>query len=316
MLFISYGPVPRILFEMLLRLPHNDLETEQRELIEENVEVYERDLRQKVKLALRLDPEVLFSLNADRSFSTRLILLRPIPHRKWKYIASDYEATLMTPYIAAIFSEASNLQQTQRAKYLYEFLLSTGAMRSAAGWVFETRVHMRFERGGNFAISSLSGAGTLNDISINLNSTLGTKVPTFVFNQLSQLSAQLRLTKGLPDINTQMLNVYLRPDRCNLESIDALTIIEDTQTKKPRLVCFQITVAAKHEIKAAGLRAIWKAMPASAKKLKPAVVFVVPAETADSFSAQRIEGREPQDQEWTQYALAMTSEELWWVKTF
>jgi hypothetical protein len=237
----------------------------------------------------------------------------PTSSRKWKYIVSDYEATLMTPHIAVIFSEASTLQQIQRAKYFYGFLLSTGAMRSAAGWVFETRVHLRFECGGNFAISSLSGAGTLNDISINLNCNSGTKVPTFVFNQLC---AHLRLTKGSPDINTQMFNVYLRLDRWNLESIDALTIIEDTQTRKPRLVCFQITVGAKHGIKAAGLKAIWKQMPASAKKLKSAVVFVVPAETADSFSAQKIEGQEPQDQEWTQCALAMNSEELWWVKTF
>jgi hypothetical protein len=76
-------------------------------------------------------------------------------------------------------------------------------------------------------------------------------------------------------------------------------IIQDAQTQRPRLLCFEITVRAKHEVKVAGLKAIWKQIPASAKKLQPALILVVPAETPDSFSAQRIEGHNPQDQEWS-----------------
>jgi hypothetical protein len=112
-----------------------------------------------------------------------------------------------------------------------------------------------------------------------------------------------------------MYNVYLTPERCNLESIDALTIIQDAQTRQPRLLCFQITVGAKHAVKAAGLKALWQKIPASVKKLQPALVFFVPAETADSFSAQRIEGHDPQDQECSQYTLPMDGEQLWGVKT-
>jgi hypothetical protein len=315
--FTSYGPIPRILFEQLLNMPQNDAkpDTELRRNIEKNVEMYEYDLRERVQLAMRLDPEVLFSRNADTSFSTGLILLSPVPDDRWKYIAGSYEATLMTPHIAALFSEATTKLQTQRARELYEFLLSNGCMCSAAGWVFETRVHVRFERTGTFELSSIFGGGSLKEISINLNGDSGTKTRTFVFNQLSQLCAHLRVTKGAPDINPQLFNVYLRPHQCNLESIDALTIIQTPRGKRPRLVCFQITVGAKHGIKAAGLRAILKHIPAAAKILRPALVFVVPAETAYSFTAQKIEGQEPEDEEWSQYMLAMDSEELWRVKT-
>jgi hypothetical protein len=65
---------------MMLDLPkpNAEQETSLGNNIRKMVDAYERDFRQKAKMALRLEPEVLFSAKTERLFSTRLILLLPI----------------------------------------------------------------------------------------------------------------------------------------------------------------------------------------------------------------------------------------------
>lgn len=90
-------------------------------------------------------------------------------------------------------------------------------------------------------------------------------------------------------MNPQILNRYLRPQRCNLASIDSLCLSVTSAEGKitPQVFFLKITVGAEHLVKAFGLKAVCKHLPAYAQIRPPRIVFVVP-EGPDKFKIQPV----------------------------
>jgi hypothetical protein len=99
---------------------------------------------------------------------------------------------------------------------MYEFLLRQAETKTSAGWIFEARMHIVFERGGP---SKATKQGGLTTITIDI----GHK-PYKSFSKVSELGSLLRKESGSPSINPNIIGVYFRPQHCNFCSVDSFAV--------------------------------------------------------------------------------------------
>jgi hypothetical protein len=123
----------------------------------------------------------------------------------------------------------------------------------------------------------------------------------------------LRREKHSPDVDADRFSTYLKPGKCNLTALDSLFVMKSPGTDDAMVVFFQMTIGLSHPLKACGLDDLWKELPAGAKKVTPAVVFVVPTENINKFKAQPITPQAAAGpfRKWPQYVLPFTQQELW-----
>jgi hypothetical protein len=189
---------------------------------------------------------------------------------------------------------------------MYEFLLRHADTKTSAGWIFDARMHLVFQGGGSFEATKLGGPTA---ITIDI----GTK-PCREFSRVAGLGSLLRRKSGSPRIKPEIIGVYFKPQHRNFCAVDSFAIIKVATTNKPVLVLFQMTVSTQHPVKAHGLASIWAEIPAELKKTPPMLVFVVPADAANTFSRQTIvpsDSNTPNFDEWEQYVLPVSIETLW-----
>ena len=198
--------------------------------------------------------------------SHTVYLMRPRKHKTYKYVSGVFNMQAITQHIAQEIGETTDATRLRGAHLMYLLLLGQAETRTSAGWIFESRMHLVFQRGGNFEARQLGGANTF---------TIGIdNKPYRLFSKVSVLGSLLRIRSGSPRINPDIIGVYFRPQQCNLCSVDSFVITKSAVTDKPVLVLFQLTVSGSHPVKSHGLANIWDAMPAALKETPPILVFV------------------------------------------
>ena len=273
--FCNYGPIPRLLLE---EFKPTDTDTEW----EEALLAYESGLDCKIVELLRSDPYVLFSERHAHDDSHSVVLLRADPvQMKGDYCVSRHQVrSIISAHIGRKIGFLSVEGHSQQAQQMYNFLLGTAFTKSSAGWIFEGRVHACLRRGGLFKIRSLETSCDW----LHLDIETGEKT----FGNLKALNELCRERRGSPKVKEEILNCYLRPERCNLASIDSLCISKTTaESDIAQVFLFQITVGAEHGVKASGLREVFESLPARARERTPCIVFIVP-EGANVFKKQAV----------------------------
>jgi len=166
------------------------------------------------------------------------------------------------------------------ARMMCEFLLRQAETKTSAGWIFEASMHPVFHRGGSFKATKLGGSTTIT-------TDIAQKSCKF-FSKVLELGRLLRKESISSSIDPNIIGVYCRPRHCNFCSVDSFAITTSATTNKPVLVLFEMTVSTTHPVKAHRLASIWAEIPAELKKTPPILLFVVPADAANTFSRQTI----------------------------
>jgi hypothetical protein len=284
-LFDRYGPIPRLLFEELL--PPKTYRTGMVEdgtgkddvRLQQRIAEYEELLARKIQEAMKLVPNVLLSTEYGMNCSHTVFTMRPCKMEGYKYVSLRAVFGFATEYIAHKIGDATIGISLKDAQRYYDFLLSQGATRTAAGWMFESRMHQIFQRGGPFVATK---QGALTTITIDIDQKCCN-----VFFKVSEIGDLLRKQSGSRRINPAMIGGYFKPQQCNLPSVDSFAISKCAATGNPVLVLFQMTVSTEHSVKAEGLASIWAVIPQELRETPPILVFVVSADVANTFASKR-----------------------------
>ena len=308
--FGNYGPIPRLLLEELL--PPEEYATEEvgdatgedGSPLERLITAYKLVLNQKILELLRLEPDIALSAKQyGVNSSHAIVMIRPRKMKRYNYVSDLPAFDIATSYIGQKIASATVDNSLNAARKMYEFLLGQAETKTSAGWIFEGRMHILFQRHGPFKATKLGGSKT---IAIDISHK-----PCKDFSNLSELGSMLRKGPGSPSIDPANIGVYFKPQHCNFCAVDSFAITTDAKTNKLVLVLFQMTVSTSHPVKAHGLASIWEGMPAELKKTPARLVFVVPVDAANKFSKQTTVPSTPNFDKWEQYVLPVSAENLW-----
>ena len=316
-LFKLYGAIPRLLLEKLFppRPAHS-------EYIPRAISSYEQELSIKVNDMLRSGPHAFSTEQFGRNDSHTILVLQPTADEELRHISSSACLTLATRYIGWKIGCAGGERARVGGQVLYDWLLGTTEGRTAAGWVFEGRMHLILSSGGSFMARQLGQAkGRGRAISTQSSSTtwrIELKAGDHSFSSLSELGAMLRAKPGSSDFNICFLRKFLRPKMCILASIDGIAIITDPSGTNSQLqvIFFQVTISPSHPMKSAGLQDAWEALPAGLKGHPPIIVLTVPHEMAVAYKRQPITPTaiDHPAKQWCQYVVGVKNTQLWSVR--
>jgi hypothetical protein len=243
--------------------------------------------------------------------SDTVFLIRPLKNLMFKYISMRAVQYIATEYIGYRMGETTDNSGLRRTHQIYQYLLWQPQTRKSASWIFAARIHSAFQRGGRFEATHLGGSNAMTV-------ELGAK-PYRTYAKVSDLGSQLRKQRICPNINSDVIGVYFRPQECNLHSLHSFLITNSPTTNKPVLVIFEVAVSVSHPVEAHGLLRIWAEMPPNFKQTPPILVFVVPADVARQFPRQSITLSDSHDScvadEWDQYVIPVSSKSLWGCAT-
>jgi len=321
-LFDSYGPIPRLLFDLFLPAHHyrtgmvEDGAEKDDENLKNRIEEYRDELKGKIRTAVTLHPDIVLPTEYGVNSSHTIYTMRPSKSKMYQYVSTRPVYGLATARIGRMIAEETIAISLKDAQRLYDFLLGQGATKTSAGWVFEARMHQIFQRGGPFKATNLGRSKTIA-VHIDHKSCKD-------FSRVSELGSLLRKEPGSRSINPDIIGRYFKPQRCNLPSVDSFVIAECATTGGPVLVLFQMTVSTEHPVKTEGLASIWAVIPEDLRGTPPILVFVVPAANKDGFKRQSISGsanqtsasrrsasNPPDFETWKQYVLPVSDNTLW-----
>jgi hypothetical protein len=306
-LFTKYGQFPRLLFATFLQPDKYDTKDAE-ESLQERISEYDSCLKGKIERLLKTDPQIARSTAQYGVNSSPIIfMIRPRKCLLWyKYVSTRSVVDIATPHIGHRIGEARTDTGLLGACTIYRLHVGDAETMPSAGWIFEARMPLVFQRGGCFEASQLGGAKTF---------TIKIDKPCRRFGKVSELGSLLQLQPQSRSIDAKIIGVYFRPHQCNLASVDSFVIAKSRTTRKPMLVLFQFTVGGSPPLKAHELESIWEQMPARIKETPPILVFVVPDQVASGFSRQTVtpsgSNASSPFQEWDQYVAAISIETLW-----
>jgi len=198
--------------------------------------------------------------------------------KKYQYVSLHPVFGPATAYIGRRIAEATIAISRRNAQRLYRPLLRLGETKTSAGWIFETRLHQKFQCGAPFGVTNLGGSTTIT-LDIYHKSCKD-------FSQVSGVGSLLRKQPGSQCIDADIICGYFKPQHCNLCSLNSVAIAGFATTDKPVLVLFRMTVRILHPVKAQGLASIWAEIPEELRETPPILGFVVPDDVANRFSEQ------------------------------
>jgi len=312
-LFTKYGPIPRLLLDHFFPPDIDGTEMAEKEL-HRRISTYDLDLVSEIRTLLATKiPELCPDYSADNSGS--LFLIRPCKVPKFKYVSMLAVLDIASPHIAYRIGAATAATGLWGAQLIYEHLLGHVETKASAGWIFKARMHLVFQCGGRFAATPRCG-------STAITLEMGDK-PYCSFAKVSKLGNQLREQFESPRIIPDMIGVYVRPQQCDLFSVDSFIITKSPTTKGPALVLFQLAVSTSCSVNARMLESMWAGMPATLKRTPPILVFVVPDDVAGKLSRQTktpsdlntSDSNTPKFNHCDQYVLAVSSKTLWKYST-
>ena len=277
-LFDRYGAIPRLLFQTLLR-PEEYGTEEVDGALQRRIAKYDRLLQGKIVEAVKQDPQIAHSAEYGVNCSHTIYTMSPWKMEPYKYVSDNEYYRLATADIGRKVAKATIAISLKDAQTLYEFLLGQGPTKTSAGWIFETRMHQIFQRGGSFVATKQDRS---KDITIDINPESCKD-----FSKVSELGSLLRKEPGSRSIHPANIGGYFKPQHGNLPSVDSFAISKCATTKKPLLVLFQMTVSTEHPVKAEGLARIWAEIPQALRDTTPILVFVVPTDVANAFALKR-----------------------------
>jgi hypothetical protein len=193
-LFDNYGASPRLLFENLLP-PDDSTDSVQDgrgvddEKLQQRIAMYDDRLNGKILAALKLDPHIALAKEEyGIGCSHTIFTMRPCRMQQYKYVSIRPVYGLASPEIGRRIGQATTAISLNDARRMYEFLLQQGETKTSAGWIFEARMHLVFQRGGRFKATKLGGSATIT-IAISAERWQ-------VFSNVSDLGGLLRKRLG------------------------------------------------------------------------------------------------------------------------
>ncbi|KAG2428463.1 hypothetical protein HXX76_011582 [Chlamydomonas incerta] len=163
---------------------------------------------------------------------------------------------------------------------LRQFLTWSAGEPTAAslrGLLFQVYAFQMLEGGGTFWVrdltASASGGGVPHEV---------------VLPQLSRLDVQ--------DLAAAEAGCLVIPARKNFPAIDCMVVLPvrgGVLTPPRRLLLIQLTVASSHSVNDNALAAQLKLLPATLRRLKPALLFAVPPDVFKRIGAQKTSGTGP-----------------------
>jgi hypothetical protein len=276
------------------------------EELQQRISTYDIRLERKILELLKTDPyTALASAEYGINCSHTIFMMRPRKVKKYDYVSNISVIDLATPHIGNRIGAATADAALKGAQLMYQFLLGQAETKTSAGWVFEARMHLVFQRGGRFEATKLGG-------STPFAIEIGDK-PHHHFSKVSELGSILRKASGSPSIDSANIGGYFK-QHCNFCAVGSFAITTLAATKEPVLVLFQMTVSTLHPVKAHGLASIWAEIPAELKRTPSTLVFVLPVGAVNKFSRQTIVPSgtiTPNFDKWKQYVLPVSAETLW-----
>ncbi|KAA8894997.1 hypothetical protein FN846DRAFT_998178 [Sphaerosporella brunnea] len=275
--------------------------------IAERVSEYENPLDDTIYRMLRTVPTSYEAAEYGAGRSHSIWVMHPAPDDSgYEYISTSSVMTLVTPHVGHKVGLAICWQTTEGALHLYRFLLRHSETATAAGWVFETRVHLIFQGGSDLNPSPLHNATASLQLTIKADESITS-------NRSADLGPTQRLASKSRKIHPERFGVYMKPGRCNLTALDSLVIVNCPVTGEPMVVMFQTTISVSHPVKPCGLESLWEQIPAEAKTATPAIIFVIPKENVAKFKRQPIVPSVAAGpfRAWRQYVLPLSMAELW-----
>lgn len=309
----KYGPIPGLLFDYFLppdKCIADDVEGGKGE-VEESLHVriseYDLVLDRKIQDLLSRQPSIaLWTEQYGADSNPTIFAMHPCKVEGLQYLSLFSVFGLATQYIGYRVGAATVNATLEGARMMYEFLQLRAETKRSAGWIFEARTHVIFQRGGRFEVTKLGGSTT---ITIEISNK-----PCRTFSQASELGSLLRRGPQSRNIDPDMIGAYFKSQGCSLGSLDSFAVTTFAASREPVLVIFHMTVSTSHPVKADGLASVWAGIPADLKKTPPLLVFVVPVDIAKTFPRQTIvpaAGNTSPFDKWDQYVLAVSDESLW-----
>jgi hypothetical protein len=295
--FQKYGPVARLLLE--------DLYCTDQEEHDLRIKAYDLDLQEMIAEYVWSPTEgdqILFSQHESHD----LVLLEPVVKAPRMYNSTSWVRRVITPTIAAELAKGALWYSEQKAYWLYRLLLGHPSTSTAAGWVFEARVHTVLSMGGASYEPRLISTQSTATLEIHVKSCPNNMAGTF---DSRQLEYTFRRKRNSPKFERKLDSVYMRPLQQNLLAIDSLMVI--MEGRSPRAILFQITIAENRPISGPALSKVWNALPKEVKEVDPAIVFVVPHDKAAGYKKQNIEGTTDGPATWPQFVLGLDDSVLW-----
>ena len=269
------------------------------------VNEYLEFLEEKMAVLLRAGPTGFVSGQYGPCDSHSLLRLEPRldPGSPHKHISMVHKLQIMTPYIGHMIGMKGTVRKADEGKALYDWMMLSPKFRTGAGWVFEGRVH--------WYLHNVCETLVCRDMGTQADWEMNIKHGDKTFSDLESLRTLLRERPGSRNFNRELLNVYIRPDRMNLASIDSLLIAQISGSSGLQAVLFQITLSSHHGIKADGLQTIWKSFPDEIRKNPPVIVFLVPAAQGRQYKRQSIDPPKAPYTSWRQLVCGLADESLW-----
>lgn len=222
-LYGNYGPIPHLLFDRLH--PPAKYRTGMVEdgtgkvddRLQHRIEIYDHSLQAKVIEALKLDPvDALSKEEYGVNGKHTIFTVRPYKMKQYEYVSVRPVYGLPAPGISGRIRAATIDISANDVRRLYDFFLRQRASKTSAGWIFEGRMDLVFQRGGRFKATKLGGSTA---ITIQI---LPKRCE--VFSKASELGNLLRKDPRSPSISPHIFGVYFKPPQCSFCSLNSFTI--------------------------------------------------------------------------------------------
>jgi len=294
--FTCLGPVPRTCLEII--------PTKNNTSYHDKLVKYLREVDQACRSFIRSSPCPAIDDLLDEDSGHQIAIMEP------ESKGSAFHTRIITRWIAHKIAEKGEKRQQLNGYLLYKSLCIQPLLRTAAGWFFERYAHDWLRRGGKFQAQKLLQNQDIpaGDIILTFQAVASHEDRINYFTTTGNLSEQVTITGGAA-ISSRVVGRYYLPYSPTQESFDGL-LFRDVNT----LILFQFTIAARHEVKAHGIKDLLGALPNTIRTIL--LVFVIPEHRNGNYvrpravPAPRAVGRRADNLSIMQYKLVFRDRDM------
>ncbi|PUU72371.1 hypothetical protein B9Z19DRAFT_1069820 [Tuber borchii] len=293
--FTCLGPVPRTCLEVI--------PTKNNSSYHDKLVKYLREVDQACRNLIRSTPCPAIEDLLDEESGHQIAIMEPVSK------GFAYDTRIITRWIAHKIAEKGEKRQQHNGYLLYKSLCIQPSLQTAAGWFFERYAHDWLRRGGTFHAHELQNRNApTGDIILTFHTVASPEDRILYFSTTKDLAEQVAITGGSA-IKPLAVGKYFLPYSRTQESFDGL-LFHDVDT----IILFQFTIAARHEVKAHGIKDLLGALPNTIKAIE--LIFVIPEHRTGNYirprtvPVPRAVGRRPENLSITQYKLVFRDRDI------
>ena len=260
--FTCFGPVPRT---CLKTIPAGSSNKNYEGDLEEYLGTVDREVRHFAKFGGH-DLSHVMPMDCSRAVA----LMQPSKTRR------SYTTRVATRWIAQKLARATEGESKQEHFRLFRNLSGQPALRTSAGWLFETYVHDWFRAGGKFVVDFLP----VDDARTEMNFSTESQPDFNYFTDAKSFAKQVKNMPGCRGVAENAIGKYFRPHSKTQESFDGVVF-----NKQGEVILLQYTIASQHETKLHGIDDFLKQMPRTIKTVH--LIFVIPGDRTEDYSKEQ-----------------------------